>query len=265
MSTPDPSQAQLRPCHLKPYCQEFCKRNCNHKWVIIPLICTISSVLSCTIPCTTRPPSLHARYLSRPPLSYALHSRALLLSPLAVCALYGRYPPPPSHKSPLLSSSSARHLSPWYSAHSVPKTKTDMALVGGDLALTSEIPQRHLQRLRPVLPETNRVTQPTLSTSPRHFPSRSPFSMHQSPISARSFGFQFTQERAEISMRESIIDEDDITLFIRTLLEKWTNALLLNIMLTVYLRLPKQSANLQSISLIHHQKHLLIPAHHWLL
>lgn len=96
---------------------------------------------------------------------------------------------------------------------SVPETKTDTALVGGDLALTSDIPPRHLQRPRPVLPETNGVTQPTLSTSPRLFPSRSPFPMHQSSISARSSGSQFTQRQAEFSMRELIIDEDDITPF----------------------------------------------------
>ena len=94
MSTPDPSQAQLRPRHLKPYLQEFCRCNCNHKWIIIPFICTTSSVLSCTIVCTTRPPLLYARYLSRPPLSHAPHSGTLLLPPLTVCVLYGRYPPP---------------------------------------------------------------------------------------------------------------------------------------------------------------------------
>ena len=97
--------------------------------------------------------------------------------------------------------------------HSVPKTKTDLALVGGDLALTNEIPPRHLQRPRPVFPETDRVTQPTLSTSPRHLPSRSSFPMHQLPISARSSGSQFTQQRTEFSMRGFIIDEDDITPF----------------------------------------------------
>ena len=113
MSTPDPSQAQLRPRHLKPYLQEFCRCNCNHKWIIIPFICTTSSVLSCTIVCTTRPPLLYARYLSRPPLSHAPHSGTLLLPPLSVCALYGRCPPPPPHKSPLSSSSSSRRVSPW--------------------------------------------------------------------------------------------------------------------------------------------------------
>jgi len=49
MSTPDTSQEKLRPRHLKPYRQEFFKRNCNHKWVIIPLICTTSSILPLTL------------------------------------------------------------------------------------------------------------------------------------------------------------------------------------------------------------------------
>lgn len=97
--------------------------------------------------------------------------------------------------------------------HSVPETKTNMALVGGDLALTSEIPPKHLQKPRPLPPEMDRNAQPTLSTSHRLLPSRSPFPVYRSSISARSSGSQFTQQRAEFPVRESIIDEDDITPF----------------------------------------------------
>jgi len=96
--------------------------------------------------------------------------------------------------------------------HSVPETKTDMALVGGDFALTDEVNPRHLQKPRPIPLEADRITQPTLSTSHRLF-SRSPFPMHQSSISARSSGSQFTQQRAEFSVREFITDEDDIIPF----------------------------------------------------
>jgi len=126
MSTPDHSQAQLRPRHFKPYHQESCKRNCNHKWVIIPLICTTSFILSFTIARTTGPLHFMCVMFLGPIISRPSFWNSTAASIKCMRTLWSISSPP--HKSPLPSSSSPRRVSPWCFAFSAASSSISPAL-----------------------------------------------------------------------------------------------------------------------------------------